>query len=452
MAGKPYEPMIGLTKTASMMGISRESVLALVKTRQLHATSFVEDDGKVTYRFRQSDVERAMSQPQRKLEERQGLEPKSPKPKKQASRRGRQWLRFDVEYAAALHDAGISFEEMAWDFGVSPKIVARAVLARRGEASHQFGKRRAIFDLDRAIELRRAGKTFAEIAAEIGGAPASIIRNAVREAAPETRNPLGFRDLAAVKRMLAMRRGGATYEEIGVAFGLGLPQVIHGFKVLGIGTPRINRGVRKEFDVARAVEMRRSGETYRAIAREFGLSVTTVTRAIRENSGLKGSKFAFDIDRAMKMRREGHSYGEIAKAVGASRPTVMNAIKIKMLSSPMGLIKPRFDLAQARTMRRADMTYRAIAKALGVSPGSVARHLKREGDAVNSKYGPRFDLQQARQMQGNGASLPEIAEACGVSVSTISRYLTARPKAAKSSTGRAAEEDAPGPSAAEPGP
>jgi DNA-binding CsgD family transcriptional regulator len=146
--------------------------------------------------------------------------------------------------------------------------------------------------------------------------------------------------------------------------------------------------------------MRREGRTYGEIGKELNLSSTTVARAIRENSGLKGSMFNFDVRRAVKMRREGHGFAAIAKAVGVSRPTVTNAIKLKLLSSQIR--RPRFDLARAIQMRREPKSYRAIARELGVSIGTIAKHLHARVKEIDLSRGPRSDEKRAERAAQNG--------------------------------------------------
>lgn len=429
MAGKPYEPMVDVARASEMMGISPQSVRELVRTRQLPAKTFPGSGGALVYRFRPSDVDRAM----RRIHNAKGFSSfysatnwQSPPPPPSAgrSRRGRPRVVFDLARAEELRKSGMGYVEIAREVGVSSTTVANALRSGVKEIQGEPGKPAIQFDLDKAVALRREGKSFVEIAAEFGGVSKSALSKAVRYAAPELQRPPGFRDHQAVLRMVAMRRGGATYREIGKAFDITTEQVAHGFRSLGIRSPRASLGVqRARFDVPRALEMRRAGKTYAEIAKEFGLAPATVTRAIRENSGLKGSMFAFDIKLAVKMRLEGHGYAEISKAVGASRPTVTNAIKIKMLSHSARNRQPRFDLAAAAEMRRQRKSFKAIAEALGASTQTVASYLKRRGLEANVRPGPSFDLELARRLQGEGMSLADIAARFGVSSQTIARYL-----------------------------
>ncbi|MGA7259002.1 MAG: helix-turn-helix domain-containing protein [Terracidiphilus sp.] len=435
MAGKLYEPMIDVARASEMMGIPPQSVRELVRSRQLTAITFAGSGGAPIYRFRASDVDRAM----RRIHNARGFsplyaatkwQPPPPRPGPGISHRGRPRMVFDLARAEQLRQEGIGYVEIARRVGVSSTTVANALRSGLREIYRGPGRPSIQFDLDKAVALRREGKTFVEISAALGGVSTGTLSKAVRDAAPELLRPPGFRDNDAVARMVTMRRSGATFKEIGEAFDLSTEQVAHGFKALGIRSPRVRRGVaRAQFDVPRAVEMRSAGKTYAEIAREFGRSPVTVTRAIRENSGLKGSMFAFDIKLAMKMRREGYGYAEISKAVGASRPTVTNAIKIKMLSEPMRRFQPPFDMERARAMRRERKSYGAIAEALGVCAATVAIHLKRGGAEAAVRSGPRFDLDLARRLRGEGMSSSEIARQCGVSPQTIARYLKTAPNA-----------------------
>ncbi|MFZ0395141.1 MAG: helix-turn-helix domain-containing protein, partial [Terracidiphilus sp.] len=60
MAGKLYEPMIDVARASEMMGIPPQSVRELVRSRQLTAITFAGSGGAPIYRFRASDVDRAM--------------------------------------------------------------------------------------------------------------------------------------------------------------------------------------------------------------------------------------------------------------------------------------------------------------------------------------------------------------------------------------------------------
>ncbi|HWE84184.1 MAG TPA: hypothetical protein VG267_04525 [Terracidiphilus sp.] len=439
MAAKQYEPMIDVARASELMGISPANVRALVRNRQLNAITFPGSAGNIIYRFRLSDIDRAI----RRTRNEKGFSPiyansawtppPPPRPPRDMSRRGRPRIAFDVDRAEALRKGGMGLAEIAREIGVSSTTIANALRTGQREILRGPGRPSIEFDLEKAIAMRRQGSTFAEIAAELGRMSPATISKAVREAAPELSRPPGFRDNDVVARMVTMRRGGATYREIGLAFGLETLSVVSGFKSLGIYTPRVNqRGPRKQFDFARAVEMRRAGLSYAQIGKELGgLAATTVARGIRENSGLKGSLFNFDIKLALKMRRQGYGFVAISKAVGASRPTVTNAINIKMLSSPIRQFQPRFDVAKAKEMRRARKSYQAIAKELGVSAQTVSKHLKSRGVEVNVKYGPRFDLKLAKRLRREGKSIEEIAAECAVSVQTIGRYLNPPPKRRK---------------------
>ncbi|HUY95182.1 MAG TPA: helix-turn-helix domain-containing protein [Terracidiphilus sp.] len=444
MAGKPYEPLIDVARAAEVMGISTQNLRALVRSGQLAAITFAGSGGTPVYRFRPSDVDRAI----RRIHNAKGFSAvyadsvwKAPPPRPRqgmSSRRGRPPIAFDLARAEELRKAGKGYVEIAREVGVSSTTVANALRSGRREILSGPGRRSVEFDLEKAVALRREGKTFVEIAAELGGISTGIVSNAVRAAAPELARPAGFRDRDAVARMLTMRREGASYREIGDAFGLRADTVARGLRPFGIRTPPVRRGApRAEIDSSRALQMRRDGSSYARIAQEFGVNTATVSRAIRQNSGLKGSKFAFDIKRAMEMRRQGCGYAAIAKAVGVSRPTVTNAIKVKMLSVAARNPEPPFLIDVAARMRRERKSYKAIGAALGVSAQTVAIHLKRRGVQVNVQSGPRFDLNLARRLQGEGMALAEIARQCGVSRSTLARYLNPRAK-------RSPKADTPG--------
>jgi len=443
MAGKPYEPFIDVDRASELMGISPKGVRELVRDGRLTAIAFSSSSGTPIYRFRPSDVDRAI----RRTHNAKGFsalyaetkwvpppQPLSPG----TSRRGRPRVAFDLARAEELRKAGMGYMEIGRELGVSSTTVANALRSGRREIYSAPGRPSIQFDLEKAIELRRQGKTLDEIAAEFGLISTGTLSKALRYAAPELQRPPGFRDNDAMARMVTMRRGGATFKEIGVAFGISAGQVAHGFKVLGIRSPRVARSLaRKQIDIPRAVEMRHAGDTYAEIAKEFGVAILTVTRAIRENSGLKSSRFAFDIKLAMKMRRLGFGYVDISKAVGASRPTVTNAIKIKMLSAPIRRFRPPFDVDQAKEMRRERKSYRAIAEALGVSTATIANYLRHTGIEPDVRLGPRFDLELANRLQREGVSLPEIAKQCGVSGQTIAHHL--KPHAKRSPNADGAE-------------
>lgn len=426
--------MIDVGRASEIMGISRQSVHTMVRSGQLHAINFSGPGGNPVYRFRPSEVERAMLRT-RGGGDRQSeatflaeWEPPPPRSVSGNSRRGRPRIQFDLARAEELRKAGLGYVEIARQVGVSSTTVANALRTGRREIFKGPGRPSIEFDLEEAIAKRRAGATFSEIGVELGVSGGTISK-AVREAAPELLRAPGFRDNDVVARMVAMRRAGATYKEIGAAFGMHGQSIANGFNSMGIRSPRIFRGVpRAQFDVPRAVEMRKSGMSYSQIGKEFGLCNTTIARAIRESSGLKGSLFNFDIKKALKMRREGYGFVEISKAVGASRPTVTNAIKLKMLSTPVRQFLPGFDVAKAKEMRRARKSYRAIAEALGTTAQAVSTSLKRRGIDVNMKYGPRFDLKLAKRLRRQGTSFTEIAKTCDVSLATISRYLSPRSK------------------------
>jgi len=430
MAAKQYEALVDVARASEMMGISPQHVRALVRARQLRAIKFSSSGSNPVYRFRPSDIDRAI----RKTRNSKGFSSiyaaskwaPPPRQPRDASRMGRPRIAFDVARAEELRKQGMGYVDIGREVGVSSTTVANALRFGRREIFARPGRPSIELDLEKAIALRRAGASFARIAAELGGVSPATVSKAVRETAPELSRPQGFRDKDndAVARMVSMRRGGASYRAIGAAFGLDGQTVADGFRSLGIRIPRMKPPLR-QFDIQRAVQMRREGFTFAEIGKELGgLAAPTVARGIRENSGLKGSLFNFDIKLALKMRREGYGYVAISKAVGASRPTVTNAIKLRMLSAPpLRPFQPRFDVDKAKEMRRAHKSYRAIAEALGVSSTTISKYFRSQGDDIKTIYGPRFDLELARQLQHEDKSLEEIAAECGVSIYTIRRYL-----------------------------
>ena len=448
MAGKPYEPLVDVARASEMIGVSLQKVRDLVRSRKLHATTFSGHGDALIYRFRPSDIDRAI----RRIHNAKGFSAPYADAKWQvppqaapavAFRAGRPRVAFDLDRARELRDAGMGYAKIALEVGVSSTTVANALRNGRTEIHTSPGRPGAAIDLDKALALRREGKTYAEIAAELGVSQA-IISRAVRQSAPELMRPPGFRDNEAIVGMLAMLRDGASFTKIGEAFNLTSAQIAHGFRALGIINPRGNRD-RFHFDIPRAMEMRRAGKTYREIGKEFGLSAAIISHSIHESSGLKRSHLAFDVKLALKMRRQGRGYAEIAKAVGVSGPTVANALKAKMLSQPARYRQSRFDLDRAKAMWHEGQSLQEIAAAFGLGLPTVAVYLKRSGIAVRPRRGgPQFDLELARRLQIEGLPYREIAIRCGVSPHTIARYLKRLPKQPKNA------KRAPQPAAAEP--
>lgn len=376
---KPYDPLIDVGRAAEIMGISPQNVRELVRSGKLNAVIFSGESGRPTYRFRASAVERAIQRRARGFRNYPARPAWESTLAQETVPTRRPPIILDLARIQEMRNAGRSFVEIGHQFGVSSTTIANALRTGQTQVLPGPGRPRIRVDdqtLEKAIARRREGAGFMDIATELG-VSSGIIRNAVRDAAPELLNPPGFRDHGAVTRMVDMRRSGATFNEIGAEFGLHGSSVSSGFKAMGIHTPPVKRGGHKaNVDVARAMEMRRSGMTYVQIAKEFGVCIPTITHRIRQGYGLKGSLFNFDIKKAMKMRREGHTFVEISKAVGASRPTVTNAIKLRQLHTRPARLHPNFDLALATQMRSEGKSYQAIAKALGVTSYYILKFLK----------------------------------------------------------------------------
>jgi len=390
--------MVDTGRVAEMMGVTRPQVYELVRRGQLKAVTFPGSGNSLIYRFRIGDVQRAMHRKGNGVRIRKMVPSAGWDFPEEATRRGRPRIAIDVARAETLRNSGLSYVEIARELGVSAPTVAKSLHRARP---------RPVFDADKAVSMRRGGARVSDIAIELG-VTTDIVYKVLREQAPVLLRPPRFRSNDMIDRMIAMRRSGSTYKEIGAEFGMPGQTVGKAFKTMGISVLPTRLGApRKQFDIARALDMRSEGKTYGEIGRELGLSSTTVARAIRENSGLKGSMFNFDIKRAVKMRREGYGFAAISKAVGVSRPTVTNAIKLKLLSSQIR--RPRFDLARAIQMRREPKSYRAIAKALGVSIGTIAKHLHARVKEVDLSRGPRSEEKRAQRAAENSVWVESIS-------------------------------------------
>jgi len=71
-----------------------------------------------------------------------------------------------------------------------------------------------------------------------------------------------------------------------------------------------------------AAKLREQGLSWRAIAKQIGVPVTTIRRSLRENQQRISS-----LDEAAKLREQGLSYRAIAKQVGVPKTTIKRSLK-----------------------------------------------------------------------------------------------------------------------------
>jgi hypothetical protein len=133
----------------------------------------------------------------------------SMKPIKQG---GRWSPRFDLDRAIQLHRAGKNCAEIGRELGVSCRAIWGA-LNWRGIAA----KRKPKFDLNRAIALRSEGKSFRQIGCELGVTDVGILSAFRRNGIVTKRVPQ--KNAIDVTRALTLRSAGLTWKEIGQALG-----------------------------------------------------------------------------------------------------------------------------------------------------------------------------------------------------------------------------------------
>ena len=125
----------------------------------------------------------------------------------------------DAEIAAAVaeYEAGASVAVVARLLRVCTKTARKALLGTGAEMPSARRSRRASERREQMLAMRASGATYREIG-EAFGLGRTAAQKVLREAGAEMR-----RRWANNRReqMLAMRASGATYREIGEAFGLG---------------------------------------------------------------------------------------------------------------------------------------------------------------------------------------------------------------------------------------
>lgn len=405
------------------------------------------------------------------------------------------------EEIVRLRNEGALLKDIGAAFNLTVTSVSSILKKSRDAGAEVKRFRRAAAESDgsldgRIVELRREGRTLAEIGAELGlrgGAVAKRLRKSM-PAEEDAKSNAGR--AARNARIAEMAAAGAKSTEIAETVGVELRlvrQIVSALKRKGTlpSRPKPNaRSVKGELeriaswsqepgarllagsaepaekaalaeslglDAAAAKEaasaakrarntwirrLRVQGWTYSALAGAFGLSIERARQIDREeepNSGKSASKRA-KMERdaeILRLRREGMTLKQIAGAVGVSAPTVLGALK---KAGRGGVRQERRE--EALRLYNAGKSAAETARRLGVADMTVRAWIRLAGAAGAEVRPSSWKSREERaarnarilEMREDGAKLREIAEEMKMTIPGVSLVLKRAGKPARPRT------------------
>jgi len=404
------------------------------------------------------------------------------------------------EEIVRLRNEGALLKDIGAAFSLTVTSVSSILKKSRDAGAEVKRFRRAAAESDgsldgRIVELRREGRTLAEIGAELGLRGGAVAKR-LRKSMPAEEDAKSNAGRAARNAKIAeMAAAGTKPAEIAEIVGVELRtvrQIVSVLKRKGTlpSRPKPNaRSVKAELeriaswsqepgarllassaetaekaalagslglDAAAAKEaasaakrarntwirrLRVQGWTYSSLAGAFGMSIERARQIDREepNSGKSASKRA-KMERdaeILRLRREGMTLKQIAQSVGVSAPTVLGALK---KAGRGGVRQERRE--EALRLYNAGKSAAETARRLGVADMTVRAWIRLAGAAGAEVRPSSWKSREERaarnarilEMREGGAKLREIAEEMKMTIPGVSLVLKRAGKPARPRT------------------
>ena len=254
------------------------------------------------------------------------------------------------------------------------------------------------------------------------------------------------------QRIASLYEQGLPSVKIAEKFNYSTAHVLHILHRMGVSvrSPGISYNFSVE-DNRRMVEMYQNGRTVQSIADEFGVSVSPITKRLRENGVIlrpdAGHPKFSELDRQKMaiMYQNGLSQMKIASQFGCSTTVVISALKEHHVEARSKYPISRFsdeDCNQIVAAYQSGQTQKEIARALGCSRWAIGNILMKRG--VNTTDRPVHSRSKFSDEDGdhivtmyqNGKTQREIALAFSSSHGTIGSVLRKRGIKTKSHSAR----------------
>jgi DNA-binding CsgD family transcriptional regulator len=201
-------------------------------------------------------------------------------------------------------------------------------------------KRRLTWDIKEAILLRIFGFTYKQISARLGVSDMTVYAAFQKYGivcpilkAPEPKDPAHDFDW---NRVAELRRGGRSSRDIAKFLGITHTGVLYAIRQLGVKPEKpVRYGPKRKYDWNRIAELRRAGNTYRAIAEELGYQIGYVTRICLDKFNIRihqtrhfgGPSRKVDPIRASELRKTGMLWKQIDAEFGVKSGVAYTAVK-----------------------------------------------------------------------------------------------------------------------------
>lgn len=296
-------------------------------------------------------------------------------------------LKWDLDTAVTLLKQDKNYREVAEIMGLKRSQVygalrSRGLIKRRGP-----GGRKLSWDFTKARELLQLGKSYGVIAKEMGLTFAQVysaLRYRGLSAAPERRGRKAGLDLNYAIELL---NEGKSCGEIAEIMGMSLAQVCSAFCYRGI-TVKQNATTRGcKWDINAAKDLADQGKGFREIARILGVQRNTIKVAFNRlgwdiSCRKPGMRLNWDVGKAAELRQKGWPWVKIDQELALYRGTVRGYFERHGLHTPRRQPNMKWDIMEAQRMREQGFGWKEIGERVGTHGNNVRRAMARLGSHV----------------------------------------------------------------------
>jgi len=331
--------------------------------------------------------------------------------------------RVNLERVRTLRQSGMHFDDIARELCVNRCTLltvlkrATAITGEEFDLPEQDPLNHPKIDLDRVRELRKAGMSIVNVAHELHVC-APVLRQVMEgaraitgETFPRMVDPLNHRKINWAKA-LELRNAGTTFAEIARHFNVSKPTLL---KVLeqacAVTGETLVRTVRPrdplnhpKIDMEKVRELRRVGVTWADMAPQFNVSASWLYTIAARARAITGETFErpmhptrslnkTELNRVRKLRKAGKSTKEIAAKLNVLPNRLYRTLaRVRAetgedLRGRLPIEESEVDLVRVRKLLKAGMTYTQIASEFGIPRHRLRLILKR----VTLRTGERFD-------------------------------------------------------------
>jgi len=338
-----------------------------------------------------------------------------------------------IEEYLRLYGEGKTYREVGEVFGLTGESIQGA-LKNAGKLESRFTKI-SPKRLEEYSKLYREGKTYKQIG-EVFGLTGSSIHQALK-----TASKLESRSLSEAKRKipperieeyLKLYREGKSYREVAEVFELNWHSIRSALKAAGKLESRSFKIPPERIE--EYLSLYREGKSYREIGEVFGLTGVTIRKTLKNAGKLESRSSAFfrkispkRLEEYSKLYREGKTYEQIGEVFGLSGSSIHRALKTA------SKLESR-SLSEAKRKKSVDLAVQkysfGIINETELGIHNVAGACKRRGvkslsikEAAIKNFGKPVLAAEYWRWYEAGYSATEISEMYECSVSSVCRLL-----------------------------